>query len=153
MAGSAWGQSATGVTATSLPYNPQQNNYDLQAVNAYCSAFDAGQSHAWRSRYGWAAFCGPVCPTGQAACGRCLKIRRALVYRNNLMQNDACLHVQLTDTETEAQATASLLSAAQEAYTWTRMCLTKLIGATPTKMAMPKAAFSSPTTLSTVAID
>lgn len=90
MAGSAWGQRATGVRATSLPYNPQQNNYDLQA------AFDAGQSHAWRSRYGWAAFCGPVGPTGQAACGRCLKIRRALLCTNNLMQNDVCLHVQLT---------------------------------------------------------
>ncbi|KAM1052095.1 hypothetical protein FF1_033595 [Malus domestica] len=100
------------------------------------------------------AFCGPVGPTGQAACGRCLKIRRALLYTNNLMQNDVCLHAQLTDTETEAQATANLLiSAAQEAYTWTRMCLTKLISAKPTEMAMPKAAFSSTTTLSTVAID
>ncbi|KAM1251058.1 hypothetical protein ACFX2J_033367 [Malus domestica] len=60
----------------------------------------------------------------------------------------------LTDTETEAQATANLLiSATQEAYTWTRMCLTKLISAEPTEMAMPKAAFSSTTTLSTVAID
>ncbi|KAM1038986.1 hypothetical protein ACFX13_034321 [Malus domestica] len=46
------------------------------------------------NRYGWAAFCGPVGPTGQDACGRCLKIRRALLYTNNLMQNDVCLHVR-----------------------------------------------------------
>ncbi|KAK3118870.1 hypothetical protein QOZ80_9BG0709810 [Eleusine coracana subsp. coracana] len=25
-------------------------------------------------RYGWTAFCGPVGPTGQDSCGRCLKV-------------------------------------------------------------------------------
>ncbi|VAH21654.1 unnamed protein product [Triticum turgidum subsp. durum] len=29
-------------------------------------------SYAWRSKYGWTAFCGPAGPTGQASCGKCL---------------------------------------------------------------------------------
>ncbi|KAG8479089.1 hypothetical protein CXB51_028980 [Gossypium anomalum] len=29
---------------------------------------------AWRQKYGWTAFCGPVGPRGQASCGRCLRV-------------------------------------------------------------------------------
>ena len=75
LVGSAWGQSATNVRATYHLYNPQQNNYDLRAVSAYCSTWDADKSLEWRSKYGWTAFCGPAGPTGQAACGRCLSVR------------------------------------------------------------------------------
>ncbi|VAH21655.1 hypothetical protein VPH35_010546 [Triticum aestivum] len=31
-------------------------------------------SYAWRSKYGWTAFCGPAGPTGQASCGKCLLV-------------------------------------------------------------------------------
>ncbi|KAL9256432.1 Pathogenesis-related protein [Drosera capensis] len=35
---------------------------------------DGDKSYAWRSKYGWSAFCGPVGPHGQAACGQCLLV-------------------------------------------------------------------------------
>ncbi|KDP45697.1 hypothetical protein JCGZ_17304 [Jatropha curcas] len=34
----------------------------------------AGKPLAWRQKYGWTAFCGPVGPQGQAACGKCLRV-------------------------------------------------------------------------------
>lgn len=78
LVGSAWGQSATNVRSTYHLYNPQQNNWDLRAVSAYCATWDADQPFAWRSKYGWTAFCGPVGPTGQDACGKCLLVRTYL---------------------------------------------------------------------------
>ncbi|XP_008218273.1 PREDICTED: pathogenesis-related protein PR-4 [Prunus mume] len=74
LVGSAWGQSDTNVRSTYHLYNPQQNNWDLRAVSAYCATWDADQPFAWRSKYGWTAFCGPVGPTGQDACGKCLLV-------------------------------------------------------------------------------
>ncbi|EXB93231.1 hypothetical protein L484_024570 [Morus notabilis] len=68
------GASATNVRATYHYYNPEQNGWNLNAVSAYCSTWDAGKSYAWRSKYGWTAFCGPSGPRGQASCGRCLKV-------------------------------------------------------------------------------
>ena len=68
-------QSASNVRATYHYYNPEQNGWDLNAVSAYCSTWDASQPLAWRSKYGWTAFCGPSGPTGQAACGKCLSVR------------------------------------------------------------------------------
>ncbi|XAR49218.1 hypothetical protein NMG60_11032336 [Bertholletia excelsa] len=68
------GESASNVRATYHFYNPEQNGWDLNAVSAYCSTWDASQPLAWRSKYGWTAFCGPVGPTGQAACGKCLRV-------------------------------------------------------------------------------
>ncbi|KAL4200046.1 hypothetical protein AMTRI_Chr03g147740 [Amborella trichopoda] len=67
-------QSATNVRATYHVYNPEQNGWDLTRVSAYCATWDAGKSLAWRSKYRWTAFCGPVGPRGQASCGRCLTV-------------------------------------------------------------------------------
>ncbi|KAI4354542.1 hypothetical protein L6164_003394 [Bauhinia variegata] len=70
----ASGQSASNVRATYHLYQPEQHNWDLVAVNAFCSTWDANKALSWRSKYGWTAFCGPVGPQGQAACGRCLRV-------------------------------------------------------------------------------
>ncbi|XWS64710.1 hypothetical protein CRYUN_Cryun05aG0026800 [Craigia yunnanensis] len=71
---SAAAQSASNVRATYHLYNPEQNNWDLTAVSAFFSTWDANRPLEWRQRYGWTAFCGPVGPQGQAACGRCLRV-------------------------------------------------------------------------------
>ena len=68
------GESASNVRATYHLYNPEQNGWNLNAVSAYCSTWDADKPLAWRSKYGWTAFCGPVGPQGQAACGKCLQV-------------------------------------------------------------------------------
>ena len=75
LAACAAAQSASNVRATYHYYNPEQNGWDLTAVSAYCATWDASKSYEWRSKYGWTAFCGPAGPTGQDACGRCLKVR------------------------------------------------------------------------------
>ncbi|KAK1287792.1 Hevein-like preproprotein [Acorus calamus] len=67
-------QQASNVRATYHYYNPEQNNWDLNAVSAYCSTWDADQPLEWRQQYGWTAFCGPAGPHGQASCGKCLKV-------------------------------------------------------------------------------
>nr|AKF40631.1 pathogenesis-related protein 4-2 [Vitis pseudoreticulata] len=72
--GGGTGASASNVRATYHYYNPAQHGWDLNAVSAYCATWDANKSLAWRSKYGWTAFCGPAGPTGQAACGKCLKV-------------------------------------------------------------------------------
>lgn len=62
------------VRATYHYYNPAQNNWDLLAVSAYCSTYDANKPYSWRSKYGWTAFCG----SGSSfpdACGKCLRVR------------------------------------------------------------------------------
>ena len=69
----ATAQSAT-VQSTFNLYNPEQHNWDLRAVSAFCATWDADQTLSWRSKYGWTAFCGPVGPQGQASCGRCLRV-------------------------------------------------------------------------------
>ncbi|XP_022742088.1 pathogenesis-related protein PR-4-like [Durio zibethinus] len=71
---SAAAQSASNVRATYHLYNPEQNNWDLTAVSAFCATWDANRPLEWRRRYGWTAFCGPVGPQGQAACGRCSRV-------------------------------------------------------------------------------
>ncbi|KAJ8759434.1 hypothetical protein K2173_006965 [Erythroxylum novogranatense] len=68
------GESANNVRATYHLYNPEQNGWNLNAVSAYCSTWDANKPLAWRSKYGWTAFCGPVGPRGQASCGKCLRV-------------------------------------------------------------------------------
>ncbi|KAF7081523.1 hypothetical protein CFC21_085456 [Triticum aestivum] len=70
----AAGQSASNVRATYNFYNPEKINWDLNTASAYCATWDAGMSFAWRSKYGWTAFCGPAGPTGQASCGKCLQV-------------------------------------------------------------------------------
>jgi len=74
VAATARAQSASNVRATYNIYNPAQNNWDLNAVGAYCATWDADKPLAWRQKYGWTAFCGPVGPTGQASCGLCLLV-------------------------------------------------------------------------------
>lgn len=66
-------QSAT-VQSTYQLYQPEQHNWDLLAVSAFCATWDANQPLSWRSKYGWTAFCGPVGPQGPASCGRCLRV-------------------------------------------------------------------------------
>ncbi|KAI3912945.1 hypothetical protein MKW98_019298 [Papaver atlanticum] len=68
------GETATNVRATYHIYNPAQNGWDLYRVSAYCSTWDGDKPLAWRQKYGWTAFCGPVGPRGQASCGRCLRV-------------------------------------------------------------------------------
>lgn len=74
IAAAASAQSASNVRATYHEYNPAQHNWDLNAVSAYCSTWDANKPLAWRKKHGWTAFCGPVGPRGQAACGKCLRV-------------------------------------------------------------------------------
>ncbi|GAB2287444.1 Wound-induced protein win2 [Dionaea muscipula] len=68
------GEGANNVRATYHLYNPQNNGWSLYAVSAYCSTWDGDKPYAWRSKYGWTAFCGPVGPQGQASCGQCLRV-------------------------------------------------------------------------------
>ncbi|XP_014492110.2 pathogenesis-related protein PR-4 [Vigna radiata var. radiata] len=68
------GQSASNVRSTYHLYQPEQHNWDLRAVSAYCSTWDADKSFAWRSKYPWTAFCEPSGPQGQQACGKCLRV-------------------------------------------------------------------------------
>ena len=84
-AAAAAAQSASNVRATYNYYSPEKINWDLNAASAYCATWDAGMSYAWRSKYGWTAFCGPAGPTGQASCGKCL-----LVIKDNLFSG-VCL--------------------------------------------------------------
>lgn len=73
----AMAQEASNVRATYHYYRPAENNWDLgaPAVSAYCATWDADKPLEWRQKYGWTAFCGPVGPTGQDACGKCLSVR------------------------------------------------------------------------------
>ncbi|OMP03643.1 Barwin [Corchorus capsularis] len=71
---SATAQSASNVRATYHYYYPEQNNWDLTAVSAFCSTWYADKPLEWRSKYGWTAFCGPVGPTGEEACGKCFRV-------------------------------------------------------------------------------
>ncbi|XVE89891.1 hypothetical protein DITRI_Ditri20bG0031800 [Diplodiscus trichospermus] len=64
---SATVQSSSNVTATYHYYYPEQNNWDLTAVSAFCSTWYADKPLEWRSKYGWTAFCGPVTNTGTGA--------------------------------------------------------------------------------------
>ncbi|XP_060218193.1 wound-induced protein WIN1-like [Lycium barbarum] len=86
--GGSGGGSAQNVRATYHMYNPQNVGWDLMAVSAYCSTWDANKPLAWRKKYGWTAFCGPVGPRGQASCGKCLRV---------------------TNTRTRAQATVRIV--------------------------------------------
>lgn len=76
---SAYAQSASNVRATYHFYRPEQNGWDLMAVSAFCSTWDANKPLEWRRKYGWTAFCGPVGPRGQEACGKCLRVRSNIV--------------------------------------------------------------------------
>uniref|UniRef100_A0A0E0MGR7 Barwin domain-containing protein n=1 Tax=Oryza punctata TaxID=4537 RepID=A0A0E0MGR7_ORYPU len=73
-AGGGAAQQASGVVATYNLYNPDTINWDLRAVSAYCSTWDADMPLAWRRRYGWTAFCGPAGTHGELSCGRCLLV-------------------------------------------------------------------------------
>ncbi|XP_023521170.1 pathogenesis-related protein PR-4-like [Cucurbita pepo subsp. pepo] len=81
-------QSASNVRATFNFYNAPEINWDLNAVSAFCSTWDADQPLEWRSQYGWTAFCGPVGPQGEDSCGLCLLV---------------------TNTETDAQQTVRIV--------------------------------------------
>ncbi|KAM5561598.1 barwin-like [Rosa sericea] len=73
--GGGGGESASNVRSTYDIYNPEQHGWDLGAVSAYCATWDASKPYSWRSKYGWTAFCGPAGPHGQAACGKCLRVK------------------------------------------------------------------------------
>ncbi|MED6153761.1 Wound-induced protein win2, partial [Stylosanthes scabra] len=64
----------TAARATYNYYQPELHGWDLNAVSAYCSTWDASKSYAWRSKYGWTAFCGPNGPGFPAACGLCIRV-------------------------------------------------------------------------------
>ncbi|KAB1224254.1 Wound-induced protein WIN2 [Morella rubra] len=71
--GGSGGESAN-VEATYRFYNPERNGWNLNATSGYCSAQIAKKPLAWRSKYGWTAFCGPVGTLGKVYCGKCLKV-------------------------------------------------------------------------------
>ncbi|XP_052176015.1 pathogenesis-related protein PR-4A-like [Diospyros lotus] len=79
-------QSASNVRATYHYYNPQQNNWDLRAVSAYCSTWDADKPLAWRKKYGWTAFCGPAGPRGRDSCGKCLRVTNTRTGANQIVR-------------------------------------------------------------------
>ncbi|WP_438794039.1 hypothetical protein [Salmonella sp. NW1113] len=72
--GIANAQSATNVRSTYHLYNPQDIGWDYLRASVFCATWDADKPLAWRSQYGWTAFCGPVGPRGQPSCGRCLRV-------------------------------------------------------------------------------
>lgn len=72
--GGGGGEKAVNVRATYHYYYPEENDWDLNEVSAYCSTWDADEPLAWRKKYGWTAFCGPVGPSGQDSCGKCLRV-------------------------------------------------------------------------------
>ncbi|CAN1176621.1 Pathogenesis-related protein PR-4B [Linum perenne] len=74
LAAIASGQRASNVRSTYHLYNPQKIGWDLIKAGAYCATWDAKKPLAWRKKYGWTAFCGPVGPRGRASCGRCLRV-------------------------------------------------------------------------------
>jgi len=78
------------VESTYHLYQPEQHNWDLLAVSAYCATWDANQPLSWRSKYGWTAFCGPVGPQGQASCGKCLRVRTIMLCFAPLPQYYSC---------------------------------------------------------------
>lgn len=82
--GGGGGQIARNVRATYHLYNPQDHGWDLNAVSAYCSTWDANKPYSWRSKYGWTAFCGPVGAHGRPSCGKCLRVR---LLKDNLTKN------------------------------------------------------------------
>ncbi|EEC68475.1 hypothetical protein OsI_36721 [Oryza sativa Indica Group] len=88
--GGAAAQQASGVVAT---YNPDTINWDLRAVSAYCSTWDADMPLAWRRCYGWTAFCGPAGAHGEPSCAT----RRA------------CGEDCMTNTATAASAVARVV--------------------------------------------
>ncbi|CDP06821.1 unnamed protein product [Coffea canephora] len=58
-------QSASNVWTTYHFYNPAQNGWNLKAVSACCSTWDANKplTSVAKPRFGrWTAFCGPVGP-------------------------------------------------------------------------------------------
>ncbi|KEH27021.1 Chitinase / Hevein / PR-4 / Wheatwin2 [Medicago truncatula] len=73
-------QSANNVTATYQSFNLTQtkqgigNKWNLNTSGVFCAAQDGNKPLSWRSKYGWAAFCGPVGPVGKSACGKCLNV-------------------------------------------------------------------------------
>ncbi|XP_010675460.2 pathogenesis-related protein PR-4 [Beta vulgaris subsp. vulgaris] len=67
-------QSANNVRATFNNYNPQNIGYNYYTASVYCATWDGDKPLSFRSQYGWTAFCGPAGPTGQASCGRCLRV-------------------------------------------------------------------------------
>ncbi|RRT68545.1 hypothetical protein B296_00038198 [Ensete ventricosum] len=101
LAAAATAQQASNVRATYNYYYPAKNNWDLNAVSAYCATWDADKPLAWRQKYGWTAFCGPVGPTGQAACGKCL------LKRTERYVGVCCM--QVTNTATGTQATVRII--------------------------------------------
>lgn len=110
--GGGGGESASNVRATYHFYYPQQNGWDLRAASAYCSTWDADKPLAWRQKYGWTAFCGPAGTHGQAACGKCLRVRLTNnmkpLLREKWLQKKLYLmiriNLQVTNSRTGAQA-------------------------------------------------
>jgi hypothetical protein len=68
-------QQASGVVAVKNSYTASDVNWDLRAPGVYCATADADEPLEWRQRYGWASFCGPAGPEGEASCGRCLWVK------------------------------------------------------------------------------
>ncbi|MED6115439.1 Pro-hevein, variant 2 [Stylosanthes scabra] len=77
------GQSPRNVVATYHLYNPHLIGWNLTAAKGYCSTWYAKMPLSWRSKYGWAAFCGPIGDQGKAACGKCLCV--CSYYRRTLI--------------------------------------------------------------------
>ncbi|KAK8949062.1 Wound-induced protein WIN1 [Platanthera zijinensis] len=62
------------VIATYHLYYPQKIGWDLRKASTYCATWDADKPFEWRHKYDWTSFCGPVGPTGEESCGKCLRV-------------------------------------------------------------------------------
>ncbi|CAN0892814.1 Pathogenesis-related protein PR-4B [Linum grandiflorum] len=67
LAAIAEGQRASNVRSTYHLYNPQKIGWDYIKASVYCATWDAKKPLAWRKKYGWTAFCGPVTNRGTRA--------------------------------------------------------------------------------------
>ncbi|WOG97556.1 hypothetical protein DCAR_0416897 [Daucus carota subsp. sativus] len=67
-------QQASNVRATYHLYEPEKIGWNYLTASVYCATWDADKPLAFRQKYGWTAFCGPVGPRGQESCGKCLRV-------------------------------------------------------------------------------
>ncbi|GAA0144538.1 hypothetical protein LIER_42809 [Lithospermum erythrorhizon] len=91
-------ESGRNMMATREIYNPEQINWDLYAVSAYCSTWYGDEPLSWRkkstirSRLIGTAFCHPS-PQGQRVCGQCLSVTNTATGAQETVTKDGHMFV------------------------------------------------------------